>query len=280
MVTDKIRRIHMTMAVLLLTCVMVCGPAAGGLHAAFAASSHSGRSTSAGVKSADNSENASKKKKKQLTGFVKRGSRWYYYNENHKKVYGWIRIGKKLYYAKKKSPYRGSLVSGWMTIRGKEYYFSPVNKKGRFGRAYMNQTKVVNGIACNFNEAGEYTGMKYAGPRNGFVNRVGEMARDNQRKNNILATVVVAQACLETGYGQHVYRNNLFGLYGRRFSSEQQSMRAYNTYIHTYFPSLIGCRSYYTYATRIGNGGYAQAGGYGPALLSIIHSHNLTRFAR
>ena len=37
-------------------------------------------------------------------------------------------------------------------------------------------------------------------------------ARMNQAKNNILASLVVAQACVETGFGANIYRNNLFGI--------------------------------------------------------------------
>lgn len=271
-ITDKVRRGRIRTAILLLAFFMAYMSAAGGLHEAQAASSKSGSQATA--------KKTKKKKKKKYTGFVKIGSRWYYYNKKHKKVYGWIRIGKKIYYARKTGSYKGSLISGWATIHGREYYFSTKNRKGSYGRAYAGAVKVVNGIACKFNSQGVYTGMKYARSKSGFIGRVGEMARDNQRKNNILATVVVAQACLETGYGKYIYAHNLFGLYGRRFSSEYQSMQAYNAYIRRYFRSLIGCRSYYTYATRIGNGGYAQASGYGSALLSIIRSKNLTRFAR
>ena len=112
------------------------------------------------------------------------------------------------------------------------------------------------------------------------MSRIGEMARHNQRKNNILATVTVAQAILETGYGSVKPHNNLFGIYGGRYSSEVESMEGYNAYIRKYFPSLIGCRNYYTYASRIGNGGYAQAGGYTSALLQIISQNGLTKYAK
>ena len=213
-------------------------------------------------------------------GFVKVGSRWYYYGENHKKQTGWIVVNGKRYFGKKSGTGKGSLLTGWQTIGGVEYYFSPKGGAGVYGRAYAGCTRKVNGISCRFNAEGAFVGCRYAGSGSGFVNRVGEMARDNQRKNNILATVVVAQAILESGYGSTRPYNNLFGLYGGRYSSEAECMEAYNTYIRTYFPSLIGCLNYYTYATRIGNGGYAQAGGYASALLQIIQRDGLTKYAR
>lgn len=217
---------------------------------------------------------------KAHTGFASKNGKVYYYGEDHKLKTGWIIVNGKRYYAKKKKPYKGSLLTGWQRIKGKEYYFRRTGKKGKYGMAYAGETKDVNGIACKFDKNGVFLGCRHAGSRSGFINRVGEMARDNQRKNNILATVVVAQACLETGYGKYIYHNNLFGLYGKRFGSWQGSIEGYNSYIRTYFPSLIGVRSYSYYVNRIANGGYAAASNYGSSLMSIISSYNLTRFAR
>lgn len=214
------------------------------------------------------------------TGFVKQGSRMYYYGSDHRKKTGWITVNGRIYFAKLRKPYKGSLLTGWQTIGGKEYYFRKKGKAGLLGMAYAGRVRKVNGISCVFNDKGVFTGCKYAGSRSGFIGTIGEMARNNQRKNNILATVVVAQACLETGYGKYIYHNNLFGIYGGRYSSWQGSMEGYNAYIRRYFPSLIGCRNHYTYVNRIASGGYAAAGNYGSSLRWIISSFNLTRFAR
>ncbi len=188
--------------------------------------------------------------------------------------------GGRKYYGRTSGSRKGSLLTGWQTIGGKEYYFSETGGAGAVGRAYAGCTKKVNGISCVFNQEGVFTGCRYAGGTDSFVSRIGEMARHNQRKNNILATVTVAQAILETGYGSVKPHNNLFGIYGGRYSSEAESMEGYNAYIRKYFPSLIGCRNYYTYASRIGNGGYAQAGGYTSALLQIISQNGLTKYAK
>lgn len=217
---------------------------------------------------------------KAHTGFVKKNGRVYYYGKDHKKKTGWIIVNGKRYFGKKRKPYKGSLLTGWHTFGGKEYYFRESGKPGKYGLAYAGKVQEVNGIACRFDKSGVFLGCRYAGSRSGFIGQVGEMARDNQRKNDILATVVVAQACLETGYGEYIYHNNLFGLYGKRFGSWQSSIEGYNTYIRTYFPSLIGVHSYSYYVNRIGNGGYAAAPNYGSILMSIIREKNLTRFSR
>ncbi len=226
-------------------------------------------------KAASTKKAAAKKTAAVRQGFVKSGARWYYYSEDHRMTTGWIHVGGWKYYGRTSGSRKGSLLTGWQTIGGKEYYFSETGGAGAVGRAYAGCTKKVNGISCVFNQEGVFTGCRYAGGTDSFVSRIGEMARHNQRKNNILATVTVAQAILETGYGSVKPHNNLFGIYGGRYSSEAESLEGYNAYIRRYFPSLIGCRNYYTYASRIGNGGYAQAGGYTSALLQIISQNGL-----
>lgn len=221
----------------------------------------------------------SRAKQQRKDGFRKVGRKWYFYRDKKKQT-GWIEEGGRRYYGKRSGSGKGSLLTGWQKIGGKEYYFLPSGRKGVCGSLCTDRVRKINGISCKFSKDGVYKGAKYRGSRSGFINRVGEMARENQRKNNILATVVVAQACLETGYGRVAPGHNLFGIYGGRYSSEQESMAAYNAYIRRYFPSLIGCRSYSVYAGRIGRGGYAQAGGYDSALLSIIRTYRLTRFSR
>jgi flagellum-specific peptidoglycan hydrolase FlgJ len=243
-------------------------------------SKKSSKKTVTKKKAASTKKTAAKKTAAVRQGFVKVGSRWYYYGEDHRMMTGWIHIGGRKYYGRTSGSRKGSLLTGWQTIGGKEYYFSETGGAGAIGRAYAGCTKKVNGISCVFDQEGVFIRCRYAGGTGSFVSRVGEMARHNQRKNNILATVTVAQAILETGYGSVKPHNNLFGIYGGRYSSEAESMEGYNAYIRKYFPSLIGCRNYYTYASRIGNGGYAQAGGYTSALLQIISQNGLTKYAK
>lgn len=269
--SNQIRRIRYVLVMIFMAGILALLPPASDLQPAMAST----QKTAA----------AKKKKKKKAknivrTGFVRIKGKYYYYGADHKVKTGWFSVRGKKYFGKRKGANKGSLFSGWHTIDGKEYYFSPKKKKGAFGAAYAGCTRKVNGISCKFDGDGAFVKCRFAKKRGGFVNRIGEMARDNQRKNNILASVVVAQAILETGYGRVIPHNNLFGIYGGRYGSERASMEGYNSYIRTYFPGLIGCRSYYHYATRIGSGGYAQAYGYGRALIQIIRRDGLTRFSR
>lgn len=229
---------------------------------------------------------AKKKKtttKKKKNGFVKKNGYWYYYVEGKKQT-GWITVGKRKYYARKAKKKKGRLACGWFKVKGKKYFFRTQGKKGVVCSLAINGTAKVNGIKCIFDEEGNLTKCKYAGKRKGFINKIGEMARMNQVENNILASLVVAQACLETGYGSNVYHNNLFGIrsgYGyRQYSSWAKSLEDYVDFMHTYIPSIFGVRDSYTACSIVGSSGYAEAGGYGALLYDIICENNLTRFNR
>ena len=225
----------------------------------------------------------SKKKTKKKNGFVKKNGYWYYYL-NGKKQKGWITVGKKKYYGLKKgsNSQKGRLVKGWYKIRKKTYYFREEGKKGIICSLAINGTAKVNGIKCIFDDEGNLVKCKYAKKGTDFVSKVGELARMNQAKNNILASLVVAQACLETGFGRNIYHNNLFGIRQgsgyRWYDSWEESIEDYVNFMHTYIPRIFGVRDWSTACWIIGNAGYAEAGGYGSALVSIVRNYNLTRF--
>ena len=215
------------------------------------------------------------------TGFVKKKGNWYYYL-NGKKQKGWITVGSNTYFARKKGKQKYQLVQGWKKIKKKWYYFLEKGKMGRICSMVKGRTLKVNGISCVFNKDGSFQKCKYAGKKNGFVQKIGEMARENQARNNILASIVTAQACLETGYGRHVYHNNLFGIRARRgyrhYSSWKESMEDYTDFMKQYIPSLFGVRNAYRACSIVGSSGYAQAWNYGSMLSTIVDSHNLKRF--
>ncbi len=224
-----------------------------------------------------------KKKKKKKNGFVKNNGNWYYLVDGVKQT-GWFTVGNRRFYAYHSSSKRGRLAKGWTTIKGTKYFFRTKGKKGVICAQAVSCTTEVNGIKCVFDEEGQIKKYKYAKDTDGFINTVGEMARANQAHNDILASLVVAQACLETGYGSSVYHNNLFGIrsgYGyRSYDSWQESMDDYVDFMKSYIPWIFGVRDSYTACSIVGRSGYAEAGGYGSLLYSIIKSNNLTRFNR
>ena len=225
-----------------------------------------------------------KKKEKETTkkeGFVKKNGHYYYYQDGKKQT-GWITVGDRQYYGIKSGSNRGRLVTGWYTIRKEKYFFREEGKKGVICSLAIDGTAKVNGIMCVFDEDGELVDCKYAGSTDGFVNKVGELARMNQAKNNILASLVVAQACVETGYGANIYHNNLFGIRSghgyRHYSSWEKSLEHYTSFMKSYLPYVFGVRNSSRVCSIVGSSGYASARNYGSMLYSIILSHDLTRF--
>lgn len=222
-------------------------------------------------------------KKKGRTGFVKKNGGWYYY-KNGKKQTGWITVGKRVYFGKKKGSNKGMLLEGWVKKNGKLYYFRESGKKKVRCSMCRNGTYKINGISCVFRANGSFKKFKYAGRQNGFVGTIGEMAREMQAKHNILASLIVAQACLETGYGRHIYRNNLFGIRRgsgyRTYKNWRSSVEDYVSFMQQYIPRIFGVLNWYSACSIVGGSGYAEAGNYGSALIAITQSQNLTRFNR
>jgi flagellum-specific peptidoglycan hydrolase FlgJ len=229
------------------------------------------------------SSNTKKAVPAKKNGFLRENGHWYYYFDGEKMT-GWFFVDDKKYYGVKSGYAKGRLVTGWQVIDRKRYFFRESGNKGEVCSLAVNGVATVNGISCKFNEDGEITGCTYAGSRVGFVNIVGELARMNQVKNNILASLVVAQACVETGYGTSIYHNNLFGIREgegyRSYNSWQDSIDDYVKFMHTYIPQIFGVRDAYTACAIIGRAGYAEAPNYATALISVVNQSNLTRFNR
>ena len=236
-------------------------------------------------KTSKKKKKANKKKAaaKKTEGFAKRKGHWVFL-ENGKKKTGWFEVNGKRYFGIKKGSKKGRLARGWFKIGKKEFYFRDEGGAGVIGSLCVSCEAKVNGIMCIFDAAGKLVKCKYAGKRDSFENQVGELARMNQAKNNILASLVVAQACVETGFGGSIYRNNLFGIRAgsgyRSYSNWQESIDDYVSFMHRYIPRIFGVRDWQSACYIIGSAGYAEAGGYGSALASVVSSHNLTRFNR
>lgn len=231
---------------------------------------------------------AKTKKKKASTlktGLVKKNGKWYFLDKSGKRVTGWIHENGKIYYASKS----GRLFRGWNKIGGHEYYFRTSGKKNVICSALTGKGRKVNGIACNFSADGVFLACKYAGSRSTFVKRIGEMARDNQRKTGLNAGLTAAQACLESAGGSSSMArsaHNLFGLRGgtyygyKRFDSDEACLEYYTLFMRRYFPSVFRIRDAASCCSIVGNGGYAEAGGYASALISVLRMNNLARFSR
>ena len=225
-----------------------------------------------------------KKKKKavQKEGFVKKNGNWYFLEKGRKKT-GWFTVGDKKFYGFKKGSQKGQLAMGWQTIGKRDYFFRQEGRAGVICALCVNCVAKANGIACIFDEEGNIEKCKNAEKSDGsFVNEVGELARLNQAKNDILASLVVAQACVETGFGANIYCNNIFGIRAgsgwRKYKDYQEAIDDYVAFMHQYIPRIFGVHDWQSACWIIGRSGYAEAGNYGSALVSVVQSHKLTRF--
>lgn len=124
--------------------------------------------------------------------------------------------------------------------------------------------------------------------------------------SRILPSLTLAQAILESGYGNHAPGNNLFGIKGSYKGSSQllwtteyqngkyvrvlAKFRKYPNWFesiadHSWllcsnkrYKNLIGCKDYVVACQNVYKDGYATAPDYTPKLLSTIKKYDLTKF--
>jgi hypothetical protein len=145
-----------------------------------------------------------------------------------------------------------------------------------------------------------------------FVAKVGAVATEDMEKSGILASLTIAQAILESGWGTSelaVQANALFGIKadsrwdgraystttkecydGVSFTEEESLFRAYDSWEdsiadHSAFlvgssryAAVIGEKDYKTACTAIHAAGYATDPTYAEKLISIIESYNLAAY--
>lgn len=140
-----------------------------------------------------------------------------------------------------------------------------------------------------------------------FIESVGKIAQENMKKSGILASLVVAQAILESGYGKASIDNNLFGIKAtstwkgtkklvttREYVNHQwitiqtyfRTYRSYEGSIHDHtelllksrYKRLVGEKDYKKACHIIKECGYATDPNYPKLLIKLIEQNNLTRF--
>jgi len=145
-----------------------------------------------------------------------------------------------------------------------------------------------------------------------FIARVGALAAADMKRSGVLASLTLAQAILESGWGMSaltVKANALFGIKadshwsGRVYSSSTKEcydgvnfttvtalFRAYDSWEHsaadhsafltgsTRYAAVIGERDYEKACGAIHKAGYATDPGYATKLISLIEAYGLTLF--
>lgn len=145
-----------------------------------------------------------------------------------------------------------------------------------------------------------------------FIEKVGGLARKSMEKTGILASLTVAQAILESGWGASglsVKGKALFGIKaganwrgkvysaktkecydGKNFVDITAAFRAYNSWEESIedharllstaprYKTLIGEKDYKKACIEIKKAGYATDPGYSQKLINLIEEYKLTRF--
>ena len=258
---------------------------------------------------------------KKVTGWLQGGNDWYYFDQNGKMATSWLQGGNDWYYF---NPTSGRMQKNWLQGGNDWYYFNSTS--GRMQKGWLDEkgdwyyfknngmmaTGYYNGYL--FSNSGKWisnftlTGL---GAKN-FISQIGEVAKIVADKYGIYASMMIAQAGLESGWGSSSLSqqaHNLFGVkwsgkgnyvtmptleyYGGAYHTVNAPFAAYNTYyeslvgyatmIKTRFPKSTKSYSptYQDAARNLRNGiygTYATDPKYASKLISVINTYGLYKY--
>lgn len=141
-----------------------------------------------------------------------------------------------------------------------------------------------------------------------FIASIAPHAQEIQKKYGVPASIAIAQAALESGWGDSVKGNNLFGIKAgstwagatidiatheylngartnitdrfRAYSSTLESLDNYGQFLRNNgrYAKVIGAADAHTAADELQRAGYATDPQYASKLKNIINTYNLTQF--
>jgi flagellum-specific peptidoglycan hydrolase FlgJ len=140
-----------------------------------------------------------------------------------------------------------------------------------------------------------------------FIEKIAPAARASQSAHGVPASVIIAQAILESGWGQHAPGNNFFGIKKgalnapyiesrtnlaadsekrakfRSFDSVRACFNAHGILLSTdprYQGAMADTGNPIVFATRLRDCGYSEDPGYGKKLVKLMADFKLMRFDR
>lgn len=234
-------------------------------------------------------------------GWLQGGNDWYYFDRASGDMKtSWLQGGNDWYYFNSSS---GRMQKGWLDEKGDWYYFK---NNGMMATGYYNGYLFSNSgkWISNFTLTG--LGAK------DFISQIGEVAKIVADEYGIYASMMIAQAGLESGWGSSMLSqqaHNLFGVkwsgkgnyvtmptleyYGGAYHTVNAPFAAYNTYyeslvgyatmIKTRFPKSTKSYSptYQDAARNLRNGiygTYATDPEYASKLISVINTYGLYKY--
>lgn len=143
-----------------------------------------------------------------------------------------------------------------------------------------------------------------------FIEKIGALAREDMKRSKILASLTIAQAILESGWGRSALAQppnyNLFGIKGdyngayctfptseylngrwctvnasfRKYPSWAESLADHSALFNRWdrYANLRGNYNYRDVCNKVREDGYATDPSYSSKLINIIEQYNLTRF--
>lgn len=150
--------------------------------------------------------------------------------------------------------------------------------------------------------------------RKAFIKKIGPIAREVDKSYDLLPSITVAQACLESDYGQSALSqkyNNLFGVKGTNpntsavlvtkeyengkwinvkarfqiYDSYEASIRAHarlfqngTTWNHKQYKHVLASKNYKQQAKALVTDGYATDPNYSDKLINLIEQYNLAKY--
>lgn len=143
-----------------------------------------------------------------------------------------------------------------------------------------------------------------------FIEKIGNLAREDMKKSKILASLTIAQAILESNWGRSALAEapnyNLFGIKGdyngayctfptseylngrwctvnanfRKYPSWAESLSDHSALFNRWdrYANLRGNYNYRDVCNKVREDGYATDPSYSAKLINIIEQYNLTRF--
>lgn len=169
-----------------------------------------------------------------LTGWVRSGSRLYYYTSDGDRLTGLQKVGGSIFFFQSGGSLKnqGRIRTGLRKINGSYYYFRKTGGNGVKGAALVSTVKtvgkkkyrfaadgrgtVINSKAAQTDSSTEKSTESSSNVKNtGFVETIGQLAHQDMLRSGVLASVTAAQAIIESNSGKSdlaLHANNLFGM--------------------------------------------------------------------
>ncbi len=146
----------------------------------------------------------------KLTGWIQVSGNWYYLDSSGVMQTGWKKVGRNWYYMASD----GAMQTGWIKIDNEWYY---LNTDGKMVTGFIQ----LGERWYYFNNSGAMEDLSILDEnpsRAKFIDVISKYAVKIAQENDLYASVITAQAALETGYGTSPLskppNHNLFGIKG------------------------------------------------------------------